>query len=324
MINKIKKYIIFPSIAIVVVYLVALLLAIPYYVEVLESYPLMELSNEKLIKYYNLKALEPKGLGFKEYHEVGFKSSVDSHVDLTGWFIPSEEKSESCFLLVHGWRANRQTTLPFAEILKKYDFNKDNNIFMVDLRNAGMSTQALTDLGYKTSYDIYDSIIFLNKNYGIKNFNIFSISMGAMATINMLSNNKNNLQKLNIKINKIILDSPLMNAKEAIKSRKAPEIFRNNLVYIPYFFVVDNRWGNYLDKLRFSYLSQKLDLTKILIFQSKVDKTTTYKVFEKELQNLGSKAKNLNIVVFEQGRHGIVFKDNIEVYEKKVIEFLNN
>lgn len=323
MINKIKKYIIFPSIAVVIIYLVALLLAIPYYIEVLESYPLMELSNENLIKYYNLKALEPKGLGFKSYHEEKFQSSIDSHVELTGWFIPAEEKTNNCFLLVHGWRANRQTTLPFAEILKKYDFNKDNNIFMVDLRNAGMSTQTLTDLGYKTSYDIYDSIIYLNKKYGITNFNIFSISMGAMATINMLNVNKDSLNKLNIKIKKIILDSPLMNAKEAIRSRKAPEIFRNNLVYIPYFFVIDNRWGNYLDKLRFSYLAKELDLNNLIIFQSKLDKTTTYKIFENELKRLGNKSKNLSKVVFEKGSHGVLYKDNLEIYEKKVVEFLN-
>ncbi len=319
MIKRFLQYIIIAILGTFGLYFLILIILIPRYVKKLEKPRKIELNNPKLLKYYDINhEANPADYGFHNFEEVSFPSSEDKNLILTGWFIHSQEKSDRCLFLVHGRKSNRQACLPILEIIRSYELNRSTNIFMIDLRNSGNSSEYSSDLGYRVSNDLFDGLNFLQSKYDIRTVNMYGFSMGGMATMAMLDFHKEKIENLNLTIDKIILDSPLSNAKEAIKGEKVHSLVMSDLIYRPFFFVINRRWDGYLDKLNFAYLMRDVNHENIIILQSRADLTTEHDILHSEIQYF-----NIKTHLFEDGHHTRIYKKNRDIYEKIIVDFLS-
>jgi pimeloyl-ACP methyl ester carboxylesterase len=290
-----------------------MMLVIPYCLDLIEAFE--PASEQELILRYDLKGNTPESYGFTDFEEVSFKTKED--IELTGWFIPAKKNSKDCIYFVHGWNSSGLACFPYLEIMKDENINKNHNIFVINLRNSGKSSKARTDLGYKTASDVVEGMKFLKNNYDIENIKIFAISMGAMATLTALNIHKDRIENIGVKIEKLILDSPMSNAKKSIQSFDSPLQIINNLLYVPLFIAIDYRWDYMLDKLRISHMLPNVDLNKVLILQSDMDKLTTLAALDYELTNIEAKVE-----IFPQGAHARIYHSNKDKYRKVVSSFL--
>lgn len=309
--KKIFKIVTRSILAIVGIYVALLMVGIPYFIDTLEAFE--PANNKEIIQLYELKGDSPKDYGFN-YEEVMFQTK--DKLTLSGWYIPAKKESTKCIYFIHGWKSSGLSCFQYLDIVKDKDLDRDHNIFIINLRNSGKSSKTRSDLGYKTSRDVMEGIRFLNNNYGIEKFKIFSVSMGAMATLTALNFYREEIEGMNISIEKVILDSPLSNAKNAIKSFKTSAQILNDLLYIPFFLAVNYRWDDMLDKLRLSYMMTDINVNNILILQSEKDRLTKLSSLKKELENI-----DVKLEVFKQGAHARIYGSNRERYTNIVYNF---
>ena len=177
-VKKLLKLFIYSTASLAGIYILAMSIAIPYYIGVLESFE--PANSQYIVDHYNLKGDTPAAYDFPHYKDVIFQTN--DGITLSGWYIESQEKSNECLYMIHGWKSSGVACLSFLEIIKEYEIDRDKNIFIINLRNSGNSSKVPSDLGYKTSKDVFEGIKFLNREYEIDKLNIFAISMGAMAT----------------------------------------------------------------------------------------------------------------------------------------------
>lgn len=320
MIRKIKKALMISAGSIVGIYILAMSIVLPYCINMLEFFQPIRNTSQMLKSHYELKGSNPSAYGF-DYQDVSFKGP--GQIKLTGWYIPSEKKTDSCIYFVHGWKSSGASTLPYLDIIKEHDLHKKHNLFIINLRNSGDSSRARTDLGYVTSNDVLHGMKFLKNEYGIKEVNMYSISMGAMATLTALNIHKEAINDLGIRVNKTIFDSPLANAIDAIKSQDSAVQLFDNLIYVPFLFIVNNRWDDMLYKLNFEYMMPNVNTDNMMILQAEKDSLTRLPAIQATLSSLPNRPE---IHVFEKGSHARIFhiESNKLRYSKLVGNFLNS
>lgn len=290
-----------------------------YFINQIEKYPKVTLeeiyNSKKMRQKYNIENISnPRDYGF-EYKELNFKSGK---LNLYGWFIENKEAEET-MIIVHGRSANRLTVLSYLEMFKKSGLYKKYSFFIPDMRNSGKSDKSRTKLGYLFAQDIINGLEFLNKKYKKKKFVLYGFSQGGMACAIVSKFHARHLKKKGIKIEKMILDSPLANVKKKVKNdannRKVPKIIRSITLRI-----FNLRVGGNLEKLRLSYLLKRVPT---LILQSKNDKMTTYGILMEEYNDI-SHIPNVIIKIFEKGSHTRIYFENEcrDVYENTVVDFL--
>jgi len=281
----------------------------------------MVLKSDKLIKHFAIgKAKDPSYYGYK-FKKVYYKST--DGVKLNGWFIKSKKQSNKCIVFLHGQVSNKLKPMKYLEIIKKYNLDKNYSVFLPDLRNCGESEDGKTALGIYFAEDIYSTLKFIKNKFHKNNNIIYAFSQGAMGTLLMLDNKKQmaDLKKENIKISKIIFDSPLSNARETIINEAV-----NNRGYPK--FIVDI--GLLTFNLKHNFKLNEMSLAKtyrgkkipLLIIQSEEDPTVPYFILMNELKNLTN--KNISLVVFKKGLHVKIYrtKGNTKRYCKKIINFI--
>ncbi len=262
----------------------------------------------------------PADYGFPDYDEIDYQTLTDG-LKLNGWYIPSSSPEVSKTLMInHGRTSNRLKTLKYLELVKDKGLDSLYNIFIPDLRNSGKSDEAKTALGYEFAEDITASMKMLKDRYAQEEFVLWGFSMGAMASATAV--NRPDLveyqQKEELKVNKLILASPLSNIRETTRLAGAdmgiPD-FIFNQSWKKFDKVVDG-WS---DNMKFSYLLSNAKLPTLVLY-SDGDATTPAEVLEAEIEGL----YNVYPVLFKDADHVQLYTrpEYKDRYADKVSDFL--
>lgn len=255
------------------------------------------------------------------YEEVKYKS-IDG-LNLYGWYIKRSDEPKNTILLLHGRNNNRIFCLKFLQIFSEIDKENKYNIFIPDLRNSGKSDEAITAFGYFFARDIYSSMKMLNERYKLNNFVLYGFSQGGMGAAICSKLFQKELSEKNIKISKMILDSPVSNIQKIIlhhskiKDYTIPKVF-----LIPSFIALNKIVDKNLKKLR---LSELLGDIPTLLLQSKKDKLTPFRIIEKEYFNLDDEKKEkVRFKAFRKGQHVRIYLEYKEEYTQTINKFLES
>lgn len=251
---------------------------------------------------------DPKDFGF-EFEEI---ETIENGKKRKAFFIQSKKDTKKVIFFVHGRKSNVTRNLKYLNILKEEVF-EDYSILFADMRNSGESYKARTYMGYKVADDIEYWVEYLKRNKGLEEVIFYSFSMGAMATSIYLDRHHNEEE---VKINKIIFDSPLVNVKKNImhnvEESKLKKIFLEMVLY-----VFNMRVGGELKKMSFSKLLKERK-EEILIMQSKEDNVTSYEILIDEIKNMD----NIKISEFDSGKHVQIYSGNEKMYKSLIEEFI--
>lgn len=276
-------------------------------------------SEERLADFGIYENRNPADYGFAEYETLTFKSLQDD-LNLSGWFIPAAKSTNQTLIIAHGRTSNRLKTLKYLELIKDQGLDSLYHVFIPDLRNSGQSDVATTAMGYEFAEDLVGSMQFLNQQYGQKEFVLWGFSMGAMASA--IAVNRPDLvafqQQEGLKVNKLILASPLANAFETSRLA-ASDMGIPDFIFKEAWKGFDSKVNDYTDNMRFAYLLKNTPLPALLLFCDG-DKTTPSHILEGEIEGM----MHVYPVLFKEADHVQIYtrKEYKERYADKVSQFL--
>lgn len=265
----------------------------------------MVLSDPEMRNHFGIQNnTNPSDYGFAS-EEINFHSLDGTR--LNGWYIPAKKKSDHCILFIHGRTSNRLKTMKYLALIDSLDLDTLYNIFIPDLRNSGKSHPGKTYMGYKFGEDVTASILVMDSLYQQNTFFLYGFSMGAMAILNAAGRNdlKKKYTNKSIAIEKIILDSPLVNVKETLKGETKQS-------HVPG-FIFNNMFELYSKEI--NYFGENMNISSLLdpgiptlIMQSKDDETTVVNILQMELSAMNNFDK-LETVYFEGPGHVRMYQD---------------
>ena len=262
----------------------------------------------------------PADYGYPNFKEVNFPTLTDG-INLNGWYIAASKQGVSQTLMInHGRTSNRLKTMKYLALVKETGLDSLYNVFIPDLRNSGKSDDAETALGYEFAEDITGAMKMLKEEYSQNEFVLWGFSMGAMASA--VTVNRPDLvefaQNEGLKVDKLILDSPLSNIYETarVESERIgiPE-FIYNMSFNQFDHEIDD-WGS---NMKFSYLLSNNPLPTLILYGNG-DSTTPASILEDEIKGLN----NVQTELFEGADHVLLYTrpEYKERYTKAVNEFL--
>ena len=271
-------------------------------------------------KFHLVEKPVPKAYGFEDYREINF-NSLDK-TPLSGWLVKSKVAAvTSCVIFAHGRAANRMMTLPFLSMAQDSSiFGSKTHYFLADLRMAGKAGKGNTSLGYNLAEDLAASMLFLNKEFGTKNFMLYGFEAGAMAAV--LTVSRKDLAKLlaenRCKVEALILDSPISNASELMYRKSEEEIiFLQQSIFNVAKSLADIRTNNLFDEMRIGILKNH-DEIPVLVLQNLGDELTPTDMLLNELKQ----ASNAEVHFFDGEKHsGMFFNPK---YKRQYIETLKD
>lgn len=247
---------------------------------------------------------EPEDYGYSSA-EISYKTF--DGLQLNGWWIKSKNETDKCLVLVHGRTSNRLKTMKYLSLVTVLGLDSLYNIFIPDLRNSGKSEASKTAMGYFFGGDVVSTLRMLQIDYGQSNFILYGFSMGAMAICNATGREdlEKQLSQNGINIEKIILDSPLVNVKKILKIESDNMVLMSPL-FPKIFSIYSEEINGFGENMRMSKLLPK-DIP-VLVLQSKDDNTTYFDVFESELNQMKNYT-NISVSYFEGPDHVRMFQD---------------
>ncbi len=258
-------------------------------------------SDKELLDHYGIGTKRnPKDYGFI-YSDVKFHSAKDNLL-LHAWYAPAQNKeSKKLIFFVHGRQATRLKPMKYLSMVRDFGLQKDHAVFLPDLRNSGISPDASTGLGSKFAEDISGAIKFLHETYKTREILFYSFSMGAMATMYFLAHPdlQAYIKQQEIVISKIVLDSPMANARANVELQGLKDGipgFLLGLGFASYDFLNDFS----LDHLRMSHSMPRIN-APVLILQGGKDLYTPRSILDKELKQISK--KNLEVHFFPEAKH---------------------
>ncbi len=257
----------------------------------------------------------PGDYGYKNFDIIDFQS-LDG-TNLNGWYVPSENETQNCLVLVHGRTSNRLKTMKYLALIDSLQLDTLYNIFIPDLRNSGKSEPAKTFMGYKFGEDLTASILLMDSVFNQQNFILYGFSMGSMAILNTIGRKelRNRLDKKNIRINKIILDSPLSNVKATLKVETS-NAHVPQFIFSKVFKLYSDQINGFGESMKISSL---LDANiPTLILESKDDDTTPAAILLSELSQMKEYA-NIDLEIFEGPGHVKLYQD-----ERTNLRYINS
>eukprot|EP00922_Rhytidocystis_sp_ex-Travisia-forbesii_P023816 GHVS01034955.1.p1 GENE.GHVS01034955.1~~GHVS01034955.1.p1 ORF type:complete len:563 (-),score=18.79 GHVS01034955.1:293-1981(-) len=318
-------------------YCMGMTLLIPYCVDQIERMHRVTLNDPYLLSYYNLpEGASPETYGLP-YTDIeiplmdkpqsnGRSNPKASGMVLRGWVVPCEDPaSRKVTICVHGWFANRQSCLPFLGVAHKMGLLKTHHVVLLDMRNSGESSPSRCDIGSNGSQDLFDTISYLHRELGITNVNFYTQSVGSMAALLLAEGSHGRLHSMGVKVDKIVLDSAIASAKEAIKSQPGASALASSFgwLYDILLWILDHRWGKQLDRMRISHLLEGLPRhTELLVMHSAHDGFAHWNLLYDELHELTGAHRPNKVYLFEKGAHANIFRDNPDDYEKVLSNFL--
>lgn len=255
-----------------------------------------------------------------EFEEIEFESD---NLKLYGWYIKQEGATKT-LIFAHGRFNNRIFNIKFLQLFKDMDLKGEKyNIFMPDLRNSGKSDDSKTAFGYYFSKDILNSIITLDKKYGKSEYILYGFSQGAMGAALVPYLYEKILLEKDLKVSKLILDSPVSNIKELLILNA--KIFGYQIPYFIMVYILSQFNKNINFKLNELRLSNILGLRETLIIQSEKDEATPYEMVKKEYEILKEKGGIKPIFkAFRKGQHVRIYLQYKWEYTKTIENFLNS
>jgi pimeloyl-ACP methyl ester carboxylesterase len=117
--------------------------------------------------------IKPSDIMLK-YESVKIRTSDD--IELKGWFIPSNIKTDKAIILLHGWAADKGDIFSFTNFL-----SQRYNLLYIDFRAMGESGGRFSSGGYTEIRDLKAAIDFLKKR-GYK-VGVYGYSMGSFVAL---------------------------------------------------------------------------------------------------------------------------------------------
>jgi hypothetical protein len=265
----------------------------------------------------------PKDYGY-DFEEINYRSIYDS-LHLNGWWVATKFGSSKTIVLVHGRTSNRLKTLKYLALIDQLKLDTAYNVMIPDLRNSGKSEPAPTYMGNKFSEDLAATILEIKNRYDQDTIVLYGFSMGAMASMNMLSREDlvEKMNQNNIHFEYLILDSPLCNVYETTLG-EAEKMGLTEFLFKKGFDKFNDETNDRAGKMNMHYLLEGNEIP-LLVLQSTSDKTTPVDIFKMEwvkLNTVGSKS----VVYFEGPEHVQLFQDSAthKTYIEAVRQFFES
>ena len=128
---------------------------------------------------------------FPDQFNIPFKNIIFKNIEgleLKGWFIPADTKSDKTIMLLHGWGLNKGDLLVNTAFLRDKGFN----LFYFDFRGSGESQQGSSSIGYFETKDAQSALDYICANYPdeTKHIGLYGLSMGAAVAVYTAAHNK--------------------------------------------------------------------------------------------------------------------------------------
>lgn len=249
--------------------------------------------------------LKPDNLGW-EFKEVSL--TTKDNVKLSAWFVPAEKPSDKVIIQLHGYPADKADILYWSSFL-----HKDFNLFFLDFRYFGDSEGKLTTIGDKEQQDLKAAIDYLEKQ-GFTKIGVMGFSLGGAVAILTASKDQ--------RIKAIVSDSAYANL-----DLMGYEFYKNLFILKYPLTFLTKLWAQIFLGINADQIAPQKAALRIkipsLIIHSKADQIISFENalrIQKELKD-NPKAEFLFL---EEGIHGALPDKLLDMYQRKVLDFLQS
>ena len=241
----------------------------------------------------------PADYGYTNFEEINYKSLQDD-IELNGWWVPATKDSINRTLVIsHGRTANRLKTMKYLAVVREYGLDSLYNIFIPDHRNSGKSEEASTAMGYEFAEDVAAVMKTAKDKYDQTNFVLWGFSMGAMASATAMV--RPDLQKFmnseNIKVEKLVLASPLSNVYETLATA-SKDMGIPGFIFDMSYNRFNDKYDGWIDNMKLSNLLTA-NPRPTLVLYGNGDRTTPAPILEAEIKGLS----HVRAELFEDAEH---------------------
>ncbi|MFD1738180.1 alpha/beta hydrolase [Bacillus salitolerans] len=248
------------------------------------------------------------------YEDVSFENIYDG-VELKGWWIPSSRYDylyHKAVIFSHSYGDNRERmpieTLKLAKRLSSQGYH----VFMYDFRASGESGGRFTTIGRKEKTDLLSAIHYVKEDKGIHEIALIGWSMGAATSIIVGSESDD--------VKAVIADSPFADLESYTSEAFAYWTGLPNSVGKYMIRVADNIFIDMnLSEVKPYIAAQRYENKGLMLIHSTKDGAISYK--QSEL--IFSHAPSAELWITKKGGHIRNYKHQKEIYEDRIIEFLN-
>ena len=240
--------------------------------------------------------IKPSDIMLK-YESVEIKTSDD--IELKGWFIPSNIKTDKAIILLHGWAADKGDIFAFTNF-----FSQRYNLLYIDFRAMGESSGRFSSGGYTEIRDLKAAIDFLKKR-GYK-VGVYGFSMGGFVALLYLFENDD--------ISFVIADSPYDSIYTAFDNfLKIYDIFSKPIIWLMN-FEYKIIYGKYLSELSIQKNIEKIRVPVLFICGTKDEICYKQEIWDYQIRN-----SNVTFLILDGFLHGetVYYKD----YENILFDF---
>jgi len=269
-------------------------------------------SPEKLSSFEKVKTLifgvnnpKPKNTKFppQKYETITLKSNKE----IECWLIKTEN-SKGTIILFHGYGAEKSSMIDKSNEFTKLGFST----MLVDFMGSGNSEGNQTTIGYKEAQEVNTVFDYLTQS-GEKNIYLFGTSMGAVAIMKCINDNK-------IKPKGIIIECPFGSMYETVcarfKKMNAPT-FPMAGILVFWGGIENGFWGFNHNPTAYA---KNINCPTLLLYGEK-DKSVSRKEIDEIYTNLNG-LKKLHIYK-NTGHENYLIKNKVE-WTKNVSDFLTS
>lgn len=272
----------------------------------------LECKKESLARHgFDVDAFEEK------YHvdQVEIPSTFDEHMIPANYLSIDGNWKRKTVVMAHGLNGNRLTGYPVAKILMRHGYN----VLTYDQRDSGENQAPYMTFGYWESRDFKDCVNYVREQTGKKQqVGGWGSSIGG-ATIGFYLGTKEAQEDLDF----AVLDCPVSDMREIIGFFLVREPS-----WLPMDFKLD--MGDLVTGIRLGYHYKdgnvcdyvRKTTVPVLIFNTKADKVTPYHMGV-DLYNAMTKNKK-ELVTVEDSGHTDIYLDHPDMYEAKMLHFIEN
>lgn len=137
------------------------------------------LAGVNIPKPLNNSTPDKYGLAYETYY-----FDVNDETELEAWYIPYSE-SKGIILMFHGYASSKSSLLSEAKAFNEMGYD----IFMVDFRGSGGSSQSETSIGFYEADDVTAAVDYVQTQLGQKEVFLYGQSMGGVAILRAIAEN---------------------------------------------------------------------------------------------------------------------------------------